>query len=326
MMRLPRFRYLAPRTLDEAARILADAGPEGALLAGGTDLLPNMKRRQQTPRVVIGLSGIAELKQRQDNGTVRLGAGLTLSEILADAALCAAYPGLQQAVVSISTPQLRNMGTLGGNLCLDTRCNYYDQNYEWRKAIDFCMKKDGAVCWVAPGSPRCWAVSSSDTAPLMVALSARVHLLSVAGSRVIPAEALYQDDGIRYLAKRPEEIVTAVELPRQEGLRSAYVKLRRRDAFDFPVLSVAAALTVTAGGVVEGGRIVLGAVGSHPVEAPDAVACLVGQPLDAGRIAQAAAAASRLAKPLDNTDYQLGFRKRMAQRYVTMALRQIAGI
>lgn len=141
MMRLPRLRYVAPRTIREAAAALADAGPEGALLAGGTDLLPNMKRRQQVPRILIGLRGVQGLRVRELGEAARLGAGLTLSEMLRDAALCAAYPGLRRAVASISTPPLRNMGTLGGNLCLDTRCNYYNQSLEWRKAIDFCLKK-----------------------------------------------------------------------------------------------------------------------------------------------------------------------------------------
>ncbi len=334
MMRLPRFRYLAPRDLGQAVAMLADAGPGAAVVAGGTDLWPKMKRRQQTPEVVIGLSAVPELREQRNNGSITLGANLTLSELLQDSALCAAHPGLRQAVAQISTPQLRNMGTLGGNLCLDTRCNYYDQNYEWRKSIDFCMKRDGKICWVAPGSPRCWAVSSSDTAPVLVALRARVRLLSRAGERVLPAEDLFADDGIVYLTRRPDEILTAVELP---GIlapsggatwRSAYRKLRRREAFDFPVLGVAASLLVRGtgpGAVVEDGRLVLGAVGSHPVVAEAAGRRLFGRALTDETIREVAEEAARLAKPLDNTDFALGFRKRLAQNLVKSALREVRG-
>jgi 4-hydroxybenzoyl-CoA reductase subunit beta len=340
MMRLPRFRYLAPRDLDEATAMLADAGPAAAVVAGGTDLWPKMKRRQQTPAVVIGLAAVPGLREERWNGTTLLGANLTLTELLENRALGAAYPGLLQAVGQISTPHLRNMGTLGGNLCLDTRCNYYDQNYEWRRSIDFCMKKDGRICWVAPGSPRCWAVSSSDTAPVLVALSARIHLRSSSasasggGERVVEAESFFADDGIVYLRKRPEEIVTAVELPSaasaKEGTawRSVYRKLRRRGAFDFPVLGVAASFLVRGQGktaVAEAGRLVLGAAGSHPVLAEAAGQRLLGRPLTDETIAEVADEAARLAKPLDNTDYALGFRKRLAQNLLRSALLEIRG-
>src|SRR6202795_1491408 len=177
MMRLPRFRYYAPRTVREAVAIRADAGPESAFVAGGTDLYPNMKRRQQTPKVVIGLSRIAALRRlRVGAAGVSIGAGVPLSEIEHHRRIRRMYPGLAHAIAEISTPPLRNMGTLGGNVLLDTRCNYYDQNYEWRQAIDFCMKKDGDVCWVAPGSPKCLAVQSADSVPILIALNARAVL------------------------------------------------------------------------------------------------------------------------------------------------------
>src|SRR5262249_52800510 len=147
---------------------------------------------------------------------------------------------LRQAAQQVATPQLRNMATVGGNLCLDTRCNYYDQNYEWRKAIDFCMKKDGRICWVATSSPKCLAVSSTDTAPALIALGATVTLLSADGARTIRVADLYQNDGIHYLTRRPGELLVSVDVPPLDGWRSAYWKLRRRGSFDFPVLSVAA--------------------------------------------------------------------------------------
>ncbi len=218
MMRLPRFRYYAPKTAREAVRVKADAGPDSAYVAGGTDLYPNMKRRQQTPGVVIGLSRMAGLKRiRAGAEGVSIGSAVPLSAIENHRRLRRDYPGLIHAVGEISTPPLRNMGTLGGNLLLDTRCNYYDQNYEWRQAIHFCMKKDGDVCWVAPGSPKCLAVQSADSVPILIALSARAVLLSPEGEREIAVEELYRNDGIAYLTKRPEELLTEIRVPARDG-------------------------------------------------------------------------------------------------------------
>ena len=324
MMRLPRFRYLAPHSLEEAARMLADAGPEGMLLAGGTDLLPNMKRRQQVPGTLIGLRRVEGFRERANGDGLRLGAGLTLTDLVRDEQVRRDWTGLWQAAVQVATPHLRNMATLGGNICLDTRCNYYDQNYEWRKAIDFCMKKDGEVCWVAPGSSKCLAVSSTDTAPALIALGARVTLVSSEGERDVAVADLYRNDGIDYLARRPDEILTSVLLEPADGWRSTYWKLRRRGAFDFPVLSVAAAARLD-DGVVQQARLVLGAVASSPLLAAEAAAFLTGKRLDDDTIAAAAAQAARLAKPMDNTDFVLHWRKRVAERFVSYALRELRG-
>jgi 4-hydroxybenzoyl-CoA reductase subunit beta len=209
-------------------------------------------------------------------------------------------------------------------VCVDTRCNYYNQSYEWRKAIGFCMKKDGDICLVAPSSSRCWAVSSSDTAPVLWSLGARVRLAGPSGERTVPIAALYRDDGIEYLAKRAEEILTEVVLPPADGWRSAYLKLRRRGAFDFPILGVAVALRLE-GDVVREARIVLGAVASLPREAPKAAAVLVGQRLTAETIEAAADAAAGPAKPLDNTDLTHPYRKKVTRVYVARALARLAG-
>src|SRR5262249_9019944 len=144
------------------------------------------------------------------------------------------YPAVSEAARSISSPPLKTMGTLGGNLCVDTRCFYYDQTYEWRQSIHFFLKKDGDTGWVAPGSPRCWAVSSTDLAPVMLALNARLHLLSKEGARTIYAAQMYNNDGIAYLSKRPDEIITGVALPSIDGDLTAFQKLRRRGSIDFP--------------------------------------------------------------------------------------------
>src|SRR5471030_374404 len=322
MMRLPHFKYHSPTSVREAAELLA--APGGAMLvAGGTDLLPNMKRRQQVPQTLIGLRRVAELRALECRAGITIGAGVTLTELVRDARVHDAYGALWQAASQVATPHLRNMGTLGGNLCLDTRCNYYDQSYEWRKAIDFCMKKDGETCWVATGSPKCLAVSSTDTAPALLALGAHVTLVSADSTRQVAASDLYQNDGIHYLTRRPNEILTAVHLPRMDGWRSVYWKLRRRGSFDFPVLSVAAAAKIAADGTVEAARIILGAVASRPIDAAAAATAIVGQRLTDEVIVHAAARAAQPAKPMDNTDFDLTWRKRVMKDVVTFALREL---
>lgn len=328
MMRLPLFDYRAPKTVAEAAAILADHAPgEAMLLAGGTDLLPNMKRRQQTPKVVVALRNVPDIHKATNGSGMVLGAGLTLTEIATDRRVKGHYTGLHQAAAQIATPHLRNMGTLGGNVCLDTRCNYYDQGLEWRRAIGYCMKKEGTTCWVAPSSDRCLAVSSTDTAPMLIALGAKVTLVSKAdGGRVIPLSDLYRNDGMSYLTRRPDEVLSHVLLPNATGWRSVYWKLRRRGSFDFPVLSVAAAVKLGKDATVEEARIVLGAVASRPMPADDAAAALVGKSLrDDAVVASAADAAFVHAKPMDNTDFVLHWRKRVVREFVTYALRELRG-
>ena len=325
MIRLPRFEYHAPTTVQEAVVRLTQSGPDAMLLAGGTDLLPNMKRRQQTPRVLIALRGVLELHRHTNGNGHVLGAGLTLSEIVRDQRLLHQCTALWQAAAQVATPHLRAMGTLGGNLCLDTRCNYYDQSYEWRKAIDFCMKKDGDRCWVATSSPTCLAVSSTDTAPALIALGASVSLVSSAGTRQLAIAELYRNDGIAYLTRRPDEILTSVHVPETTGWRSTYWKLRRRGSFDFPVLGVAAALKFLPDGTVEDGRLVLGAVSSRPLIAERASASLRGRTLTDEAIAEAADLAYVIAKPMDNTDFTLLWRKRVVRDFVTYALCELRG-
>jgi 4-hydroxybenzoyl-CoA reductase subunit beta len=315
MLRLPWFDYRAPRTLAEAAKILAGEGPAAMLVAGGTDLLPNMKRRHQAPKVLVSLRNIPELKSL--NGT--FGAGLTLHDLVQSEKTPAA---LRQAAAQVATPQIRNMGTLGGNLCLDTRCNYYNQTYEWRKAIDFCLKKDGDTCWVATASKRCVAVSSTDTAPALIALNAVVKLQSSQGEREIPVEALYKNDGIDYLSRRPDEILTAVRVP--AGWKSTYWKLRRRGSFDFPILGVAVALKMESEVITEA-RVALGAVASRPFLVEKAGEFLKGKTLGDETIAEAARLVASRAKPLDNTDMDLYWRKEVADDFAGYALRELRG-
>jgi 4-hydroxybenzoyl-CoA reductase subunit beta len=326
MMRLPLFEFRAPRTMEEAACILDGEGANAMPLAGGTDLLPNMKRRQQVPRTLMSLRHVEDLTRiQQFPSESRLGACLTLSDIAEDPRFCNGLTALSQAASLVATPQIRNMATLGGNLCLDTRCNYYDQTYEWRKSIDFCMKKDGTTCWVAPGSPKCMAVSSTDTAPALIALGARVRLVSRSGEREILLSDLYNNDGMNYIRRKPNEILAEVLVDALHGWKSTYWKLRRRGSFDFPVLSVAAAARFSENGVIEEARIVVGSAASRPLLAADAARSLVGRNLHIESIAEAASLAARIAKPLDNTDFDMTWRKKVTSEFVTYALRELRG-
>ncbi|HET8781749.1 MAG TPA: FAD binding domain-containing protein [Pyrinomonadaceae bacterium] len=323
-MRLPKFEYHVPRTVAEAVRIMGECGPAGQFVAGGTDLYPNMKRRQQMPKSVISVMRLQELNQISGDGAggLRIGASVTLTEICEHPTINRDYPVIAAAARTISTPILRNMGTIGGNLLLDTRCNYYDQNYEWRKGINFCLKKDGDVCWVAPGSSKCWAVNSSDLVPVMVAIGAKLRFASTLGERVVDAAGLYNDDGIDYLRKRPDELLVDIQLPPTNGWRASYQKLRRRGAFDFPVLGVAAWIKTDGSAVIDA-RVVLGAIAPSPVEIKEAATALTGQPLDEDRIQAAAEAAYVKARPLDNTDFVYQWRKQMARQYTLRALREL---
>ena len=327
MMRLPKFEYRVPQTIAEAVKIVAAAGPEGQFVAGGTDLYPNMKRRQQMPRTVISVMRVPELNQITGDAQsgIRIGASVTLTDIVEHPLINRDYPVVAQAARTISTPILRNIGTIGGNLLLDTRCNYYDQNYEWRKGINFCLKKDGDVCWVAPGSSKCWAVQSSDLVPVMVAIGARFRLASTLGERIIDAAGFYNDDGIDYLKKRPDELLVDIQLPPVNGWRASYQKLRRRGAFDFPVLGVAAWINTdnSSNPIVKDARIILGGIAPSPMAVDEASAALIGQPFDEERMQAAAEAAYVKARPLDNTDFVMNWRKQMTRQYTLRALRAL---
>jgi 4-hydroxybenzoyl-CoA reductase subunit beta len=327
MLRLPRLRYLRPSSVDEASDMAA-SNPGAMFIAGGTDLVPNLKRRQFDVETLISLNALPNAAAL--DGDVKRGldirAGATLDALATHQVLDGPYRALAQASGLVSTPHVRMMGTLGGNLLVDPRCNYYNQTYSWRKAVGFCLKKDGQICLVARSSPRCWAVSSSDTAPVALALNAEVTLHGVKGTRRIPAAGLYNDDGIQYTTKARDEVITAVHLPAVEGMMtSAYWKLRRRPSFDFPILGVAVAITWD-DGMVHHVRGALGAVGSHPVDISAILQPLRGTHPDGDTIAAVAEAADKPSRPLDNTDLSHYWRKRMTKVYIERALRDACGL
>jgi 4-hydroxybenzoyl-CoA reductase subunit beta len=325
MMRLPRFAYLPASSIAEAAQLLAEH-PGAQLLSGGTDLFPKMKRRQLEPKVLVGLRGVPELSGMHLNGGATIGAGTRLHELASAREIVRRYPALARAASLVASPQIRNAGTVGGNLCVDTRCNYYDLPYDRRCAHGFCLKTgDSDICRLAPGGDRCWAVSSTDLAPVAHVLGGSVRLVSARGKRTLPVSQLYtMDDGIDYLQKQPDEVLTALTLPPMDpGFRATYLKFRRRGAIDFPLLGVAAAVRTDADGTCTEARLVLGAVATAPLPVPKAAEILVGGALTEETITAAAETAMSATKPMDALDLPLGYRRRMVMVHVARALREL---
>ena len=320
-MRLPAFDYLTPATLADATRLLADPERSVVIAGGGTDLFPKMKRRQLTPATLVSLSEIAAMSgiRSDDAGCCIIGASTLLREVEASSMV---PPVLAAAVGEIASPQIRNTATVGGNLCLDTRCNYIDMPQGWREASGPCMKDGGEICWVAPNSDKCWAVSSSDLAPVAIALNGSVRLVSVRGDRLIPVEELYQNDGIAHQTKAPEEILVELVLPPENG-RATYRKLRRRGSIDFPILGVAATARFGDDGTCLAARLVLGAVASAPLRATEAEQFIVGRRLTDEVMEEAGRLATQPFRPQNNTDMSSRYRKWMISVYVVRALRDL---
>ena len=282
MNALPNFQYLRPATAADALRLRA-ANPASQYIAGGTDLLPNLRRGLASPAAVIDLGAIAELTEIAEQGNaLRIGSGVSLARIAAHPAVTARLPALAQAAASVAGPTHRAAASLGGNLCLDTRCSYYNQSEAWRAGNNYCMKRDGDGCRVAKKSKRCYAAFSGDVAPALIALNTEVEILGADGSRRQPLIELYRDDGMQWLTLAPGELVVAVTVPLDDAWRSAYEKVRVRGAIDFPLAGVAVALR-REGGLLTGLRIALTGVSSQPL-AIDGLNALLGKPLDAAAL------------------------------------------
>jgi 4-hydroxybenzoyl-CoA reductase subunit beta len=328
VLRLNRFQYVAPRTLSEALDVLVERGQDASLMAGGTDLLVNIKHRLITPAYVVAVRHLPELQgiDLMSDGGLVAGAGVTLRHIEEHPIIRRRYPALAEAAHSVSTPQVRGVGTIGGNVCLDARCNYYNQSYEWRHGIGFCMKKDSPICRVAPGGDRCWAVASADTVPTLIALGARVTIAGPVGERVVDLERLYRDDGLVPINLRSGEIVRSITIPAPGTWACVYRKFRLRQSFDFPLVGAAVAVDRDPEGIVTDARIVLTAVASYPERAVAAESILRDRALSDESISAAGQTVFKMAKPMDNTAGTIFHRKRMARVLVERALRELAGL
>ncbi len=268
MLRLPNFEYHRPRRLDDALDLLSTYGDDARLVAGGTDLIPNMKHRLLEPGHLIGISGVAELRgaRLDDDGRwLDIGAGETLTAVGTHPDVLRLAPALADAAAHVAGPQIRNRGTLGGNLCLDTRCTYYNQSEFWREALGYCLKKDGDTCHVTRVGRKCVAAHSADTPPVLMVLDAEVELRSVRGARTLPVRELFVADGIHNTVLEGDEIVTRIRIPLQVRRVAVYRKLRQRQAVDFPLLTVALSARAGQGRWSELRGVVTG-LGSRPRE------------------------------------------------------------
>lgn len=333
MLPLPVFDYHRPETLDEALALLQKLGDKARIVAGGTDVLPNMKQGLFDPEHVVSIARLEELRgirlASPVGGTdprerLSIGAGMKLGEIAESLIVQRAAPALAEACGLVGGPHHRAMGTLGGNVCLDTRCRYYNQTYFWRKALGFCLKKDGTVCHVVKGGQRCVAAASNDSAPALIALEAEIELLGPKGERRVPAVDFYTADGIKNTVIEPGEVVVRVSLPVVPGRKSAFEKLRRRGAIDFPLLSVAARVdrgpaSGSEPGALRGCDVVVSALGARPRRVRAASKVAVGAAI-AGLAQQIAEAARGECKPLTNLDEDAEWRRDMVPVFVRKAL------
>ena len=322
MLRLPQVRVEAPASVDEALERLAELGDRAKVLAGGTDLLPNMKHGITTPEVVVGLWRLQDLVGVRDRGDhFEIGARTTLHALSEDPKVQTTLPSLAFAAGAVAGPQLRRMGTIGGNVCLDTRCVYINQTHFWRKALGYCLKKDGTVCHVVKAGRRCVAAASNDTGPVLMTLGGRLRLASQSGIREMRIEEFYVGNGAFNQARRPDELLTAVIVPKPAPrTRLGYAKLRTRAAIDFPELGIAVRTRTDERDLLVEVDICVTALAARPVRVRLDPTLYRGRPLSADVIDQLGAAAFRQCKPLTNIASDPAYRRAMVPIYVRRAL------
>ncbi|MCZ6599047.1 MAG: FAD binding domain-containing protein [Planctomycetota bacterium] len=331
MLRLPSFQVANPRSVSEAVALLAEHGDKAMLLAGGTDLVPNMKHELFTPDIVVSLGQIEELRgvRTEDDGTLVIGATTTIDAVAHDATVRAHAPALSQATSLIAGPQLRRMGTLGGNVMLDTRCQWYNQTHFWRSALGYCLKKDGTVCHVIAGAQKCVAAASNDSAPVLMTLGASIVFQGPAGRREIPIDDLWHSDGIWNKKAAKDELLTEVRIPPQApGHRGAYGKLRDRNSIDFPLLGLAVRLDLGADGTVEDADVCAVALAARPTRIKRMAELLSGtkpgQVSFDDAVERCAAQAYRQCRPLPNVPGDHEYRREMVPVYLRRTLRAAA--
>ncbi|MGB9300994.1 MAG: FAD binding domain-containing protein [Anaerolineae bacterium] len=314
-MQLPSFQHLQPGSLDEALGFLAEYGERARVIAGGTELLVSMKQRLLVPEYLVNLKALPELDYiRQYDGGLRIGALTTLSALIRSSAVGERFPILAQAARMVSAPPLQEMGTVGGNLCLNTRCFYYNQSSFWRQTRGACYKTGGDVCHVVEGGKRCFSTYQGDMAPALIALGATVEVVRKGGQREIPLAELYTGKGKRPVALEPNEIVVELRVPvSMAGAGGDYQKLRYRGSMDFPLAGVAAVLSRNGSGACARARVVLTAVGTGPVVVDEATRLLEGQQVNEKLVAQAADAAYEAARPVDNVGSDASYRRKMVR-------------
>ncbi len=328
MQPLPKFEYREPATMAEAARLLAELGARAKLIGGGTDLVPSMRQGLFAPECVISLQRIPGLRgiAWEAGAGLRIGALTTLREVETSPEMRARFDFLAAAAGEVGSLQLREMGTVGGNLCLDTRCRYYNQSDAWHDCVNACVKRGGEFCTASPNgrAKKCFAVFSADLATALVAADARVTLQSASGARTIELADYYTGDGANPLAGRPDEVLSEVLVPdRGPGVFGTYLKYRMRQAIDYPIAGVALTLRAEAG-LVRDVRMVIGGIASRPALVKGVGDLLEGKALDDARIEAAAKLARKAATPLANTAGDREHRKSMVYEFARRTLAQAA--
>jgi 4-hydroxybenzoyl-CoA reductase subunit beta len=321
-MSLPRFKLLRPRTIQDAVAYLAAHGNQIRILAGGTDLIPSMKQRLFTPTFVMDIHSIEEMQGIRvvPGSGVEIGALTPLSTIEDSEFIRREYRVLHEAVSTVASPILRNMGTLGGNICLDTRCLWYNQSLQWRHSCGFCIKKDGDLCHVAPGGTRCWAAFSGDTPPALLCLNAELEIAGPKGSRRLPLKDFYSSIGDAHLKLDPDEMLTRVFLPQSSsGWKGSYMKLRIRGSIDYPLAGVAVAFKKN-GGPVEAARVAITAVNPAPLLVAAAEHALVGKQIDEHTATVVGELAAKTAKPLTTSALTPEYRREMVRVFAKRAV------
>ena len=319
-MSLPDFKLLRPRRVEEAVGHLSRHAGNIRVLAGGTDLIPSMRQRLFEPEYVLDIRHIAELNGIRLGPEVEIGALTSLTTIERSEFLRQHYPVLTEAAATVASPLLRNMGTMGGNICLDTRCLWYNQSLTWRKGCGFCIKKDGDLCHVAPGGSKCWAVFSGDTPPALLCLDAQLEIASSTGLRRIPLRQFYTGVGDSYRRLEANELVTRIFLPAASAdYRGVYRKLRIRGSIDYPLAGVAVVLKRSNGHVTDA-RLAITAVNPAPMLIKGAKQMLEGRVVDANLAEAVGDAAAKTAKPLTTSALTPEYRREMIRVFTKRAV------
>lgn len=326
MLRLPRFDVALPESVADAVALLSAHEGEAMIVAGGTDLLPNLKHRLFEPKLLVSLERVAGIDTItvQPDGSLSIGAMTRLDTLARHPEVTARAPALAQAAGVVSGPQLRRMGTAGGNVMLDTRCRYYNQTYFWRKSLGFCLKKDGTLCHVVAGGRKCVAAASNDTAPALMTLGARLIFEGLSVQREIGVDELWKSDGVWNKHSAPSELLTEIRIPPQaDGHRGAYGKLRDRAAIDFPQLGVAVRVDLSDGAVTDA-DIVLVALAARPVRVKRAADTLrgarPGEKSFTDAVARVAEQAFKQCHPMPNVPGDEDYRREMVPVFVRRTL------
>jgi len=327
MLRLHSYEYYRPHTVDEAITLLARHAGDVMPIAGGTDLVPNMKHKLFTPGHLVSLRGIEQMRGiGEDAAGFTIGAGTSLDHLASSPSVRETLPSLARACSLVSGPQLRRMGTIGGNVCLDTRCTYYNQTLFWRKALGYCLKKDGSACHVVKGGTRCVAAHSADAATALLPLEAELRIVGPEGERTIPISSFFTSDGVWNRRMEPGELLVTIHVPRPTaGTRHSFQKLRARDSIDFPLLNLAVRVDFTEAETVADLQIAASGMGSYPRKLGKVGAAAVGSRLTDAVVEEVTRQAFRQCHPLDNISVDAEWRHAMVPVLVRRALSEIGG-